>query len=363
MNEQEAAWTGAGSHRAAISFSRIAAVVLPAAIVGLGFYWWSTGLESAAREEMSSNVFARILNASATSGSTPMSFADADGDLVADPPEDPAKLISPDVLMFSFVAGEAESVPEDAWKPLLARLNEKTGRAVKYIHYETVDEQLAALKKGELHIAGLNTGIVPVAVQRDGFVPLCTFGRDDGSYGYTMQLLVPADSPIKDKDIAGVKGHKVTFTRPDSNSGCKALLVLLKSHDLRPDRDYSWGFSLGHEESIQGIAAKELEVAPVASDILARMVEKGEVDRQSFRSIYESERFPPATIGIVYNLAPELRDAIRETLLSYELRGTGLEGEFGEDVTKLVPVNYKDDWANTRRIDEAVAHARRNRAS
>jgi phosphonate transport system substrate-binding protein len=291
-----------------------------------------------------------------------MSYADNDGNLIADSPDDPEKCISPDVLMFSFVAGEAESVPEDAWQKLLRQLAEKAGREVKYIHYGTADEQLAALQKGELHIAGLNTGTVPIAVLRSGFVPLCTFGRADGSYGYTMKLLVPAGSPIQ--RLEDIKGHKVTFTRPDSNSGCKAFLVLLKdTHNLQPDRDYAWGFSMGHEESIKGVAAKDFEAAPVASDILARMVEKNEVDPQAFRSIHESERFPPATLGIVYNLAPELRDAIRETLLAFELKGTGLEGEFGADVTKFVPVNYKDDWANARHIDQLVARSRKDRSS
>ena len=151
-----------------------------------------------------------------------------------------------------------------------------------------MSEQLAALKKGELHITGLNTGLVPVAVERDGFVPLCTLGRADGTFGYTMEILVPAGSAIKEpKDI---KGHKVTFTRPDSNSGCKAPFVLLmEEYKLMPERDYQWNFSLGHEDSIKRIAAKEIEVAPVASDILARMVEKGEVDPASVVSIYKSE--------------------------------------------------------------------------
>ena len=82
------------------------------------------------------------------------------------------------------------------------------------------------------------------------------------------------------------------FTRLDSNSGCKAPLVLLMDeHNMLPDRDYQWGFSHGHEESIKGVAAKEFEVAPVASDILARMVEKGEVDAscRSSRSTSRSD--------------------------------------------------------------------------
>jgi phosphonate transport system substrate-binding protein len=345
-----------------MSLTNVLVIVMPAAIIGLGAYWWSTRLESEAREEMASNVFSRILSTNAAAANDSMTYADKDGDLVADPPEDPAKLISPAVLMFSFVAGETESVEQQAWQPLLAQLAEKTGREVKYVHYGTTDEQLKALREGALHIVGLNTGAVPLAVQRDGFMPLCTFGREDGSYGYTMKVLVPADSRIK--KLADIKDHKVTFTRPDSNSGCKVLLVLLRDqYDLQPDRDYTWGFSLGHEESIKRVATKEFQVAPVASDILARMVEQGEVDPKTFRSIHESEPFPPATIGMAYNLTPELRDAIRQTLVGFDLRGTGVEGEFGADVTKLVPVNYKQDWANARRIDQLAAQSRKGGSS
>jgi phosphonate transport system substrate-binding protein len=176
-----------------------------------------------------------------------------------------------------------------------------------------------------------------------------------------MEFLVPAGSKIK--TLADIKGHKVTFTTLDSNSGCKAPLVLLKEKfNLLPERDYQWGFSQGHEESIKGVAAKEIDVAPVASDVLARMIEKKEVDPAAVVSIHKSERFPPATIGYVYNLAPELRDKIKETLLSFEWKGTGLEKEFSPETTKFVPVNYKDDWANTRRINQAIAEARRSSA-
>lgn len=339
------------------SLARILMLVLPVAIVLIAAFVWSKQLVPTAQKQMSENVFARMLSTNAAAQNAPMSFADKNGDLVADSPEDPAECNSPDVLVFSFVAAENESAPEEAWKELLGALGDKAGRDVKYVHFSSVSDQMAALRNGEVHVVGLNTGVVPMAVERDGFVPLCTFGHEDGSYGYTMELLVPADSSLK--GIKDLRGHKITFTRPDSNSGCKALLVLLKNDfDMRPDQDYQWGFSLGHEESIKGIANKELEAAPVASDILARMIEQQEISADAVRSIYTSERFPPATIGYVYNLAPELRDAIRETLVDYDLTGTGLEGQFGADIVKLVPVNYKDAWANARRINQVVADAR-----
>ena len=91
------------------------------------------------------------------------------------------------------------------------------------------------------------------------------------------------------------------------------------------------------------------------------MIDKGEVQADAIRTVYESERFPPATLGYVYNLKPEVRTAIRDSLLGYALAGTGLEGQFGADATKLVPIDYKNDWANARKIDQLVAQARTQR--
>jgi phosphonate transport system substrate-binding protein len=349
-------------HNSALSLRRVLMIVLPIGIFGFGAYLWSKTLVPAAEEELSTNVLAKMFTSDTALSTPSMSFPDQDGDMVADTPTDPAKLIDPPVLMFSYVASQEESAPEEAWTELLKAIGEKTGKEVKFVKYDAVDEQLAALKKGELHIAGLNTGIVPPAVQRDGFVPLCTLGREDGSFGYTMQFLVPADSHIK--TLKDIKGHKVTFTRLDSNSGCKAPLELLRTEfDLIPERDYQWGFSMGHEDSVKQVAAKESEVAPVASDVLARMVEKGEVDPNAYRSIHESERFPPATIGVAYNLKPELRNAINTTLLEFNWEGTGLQKEFGPEAVKFVPVNYKNDWANIRRIDQAIAQVRARRST
>jgi phosphonate transport system substrate-binding protein len=345
--------------RPAPSAGRIFAIVLPVALAGLVAYWWSSTLESKARNELASNVVGKMFVSEAMPTKSAMTFPDEDHDLVADPPSDPAKLIKPDELVFSYVATEEKGIPDDTWKELVAALEAKTGKKVKIAHYTNVEDQISDLASGKLHIVGLNTGLVPNAVERAGFVPLCALGKADGSFGYVMELLVPAGSPIKDP--SQIKGHKVTFTRLDSNSGCKAPLVLLKEkYNLLPERDYQWGFSLGHEDSIKRVAAKELEVVPVASDILARMVENKEVDPSAFVSIYKSERFPPATIGYAYNLVPELRDGIRETFLRFDWKGTGLEKQFGpEGKEKFVAVNYKDDWANTRRIDQVIAEARK----
>jgi phosphonate transport system substrate-binding protein len=358
-DEANPSQSSSGQPRPAPSAGRILSIVLPVAAVGLVAYWWSSTLESKARNELAANVVGKMFVSEPVPTKSGMAFPDEDHDLVADTPTDPAKLLKPDEIVFSYVATEDTPIPDETWKELLAAIEKKTGKKVKIAHYTKVDEQMADLEKGKLHVVGLNTGLVPNAVERAGFVPMCTLGKADGSFGYTMEFLVPAGSSVKKP--ADIKGHKLTFTRLDSNSGCKAPLVYLEQEcNLLPERDYQWGFSLGHEDSIKRVAKKELEVVAVASDILARMVENKEVDPASFVSIYKSERFPPATIGYAYNLAPDLRDGIRDALLKFEWKGTGLEKQFGpEGKEKFVSVNYKDDWANTRRIDKAIADARK----
>jgi phosphonate transport system substrate-binding protein len=344
---------------------RVLAIILPILVLGLGAYWWSKTLATRAMADSASSIMGRMFAAEVLPVSGVMNFADADGDMVADTPSDPAKLVSPDTIVFSYVATEQEERSPETWKELADALKTATGKEIKIAQFKTPDEQMAAVKKGELHVVGLNTGLVQSAVEDYGIVPFCTLGKADGSWGYTMEFIVPAGSAIKKPE--DIKEHKVVFTRLDSNSGCKAPLVLLKDqYGLLPNRDYEFGFSQGHKDSITRVAAKEkgFDVAPVASDILDSMIAKNEIEKGAVISIYKSERFPPATFGYVYNLDPKLRDAIRDTMLKFDWKGTQLEKEFGpEGKEKFVAVNYKDDWANTRRIDHVIAEARKASAN
>src|SRR5262245_8340993 len=109
------------------SLSRVLAVVIPVAIIGVIAYVVSRNLESQARDELANNSFKKILAASVATASAEMKYPDKDGDLVADSPDDPSKCIKPDVLVFSYVASDVEKPAEPAWKEFLAALKQKTG--------------------------------------------------------------------------------------------------------------------------------------------------------------------------------------------------------------------------------------------
>jgi phosphonate transport system substrate-binding protein len=288
-------------------------------------------------------------------------FTDANGDMIADPPTDPKKFVDPPTLYFSYVANEDPEKYKEQWKPFCDHLSKVTGKPVEYVEVTTSIEQLQALADGKLHVTGLNTGSVPTAVNTCGFVPVCRVPTNEPA-GTHVEIIVPASSSITKLEDLKTQNtpHELTMTEPNSNSGYKAPIVLLKSEfGLEPERDYLMKFSLSHDHSIEGIAKGEYQAAAVSADMLARAEATGAINKSQYRSIYKSESFPSAALGYAYNLDPKLADKVKEALLTFDVKGTPLESDFGAgDQTKFVPVKYKDDWALIRRIDDESARLR-----
>jgi len=283
-------------------------------------------------------------------------LADADGDLVADPPADAAAHVDPEAILFSFVASPEAEQSEQAWQPLADHLSSVTGKPVQYVRFDDEREQLEALSDGRLHVTALNTGNVPEAVAACGFVPVVSPAQGEARHGYTMQIIVPADSPIQKP--ADLKGKQIAFTTAGSNSGYKAPIeVLMRQFRLNPEADYKMVFSMGHNQSIAGIASGKYQAAAVANDLLDQAVAAGEVKASDYRVIYESEQFPSLAIGHAHNLAPALAGSVSEALLSFKPAGTAAAGQLAEGVTGFASVSYKDDWSLVRRIDESFNKA------
>lgn len=280
-------------------------------------------------------------------------FTDANQDELADPPADTSKLIDPPTLRFSYVAVDDPGDYQKAFAEFLQHLSRATGRPVEYLPVTDTTEQVKAMRDGTLHVAGFNTGSVPLAVNVAGFVPVVALGNESGAATYKMKIIVPADSQVR--SVPELKGKEITFTEPGSNSGYKAPLVLLKDQGLLPTRDFDMRYSGGHEQSVLGVASRQYQAAAVASDYLERMLAAGKVQAEQFRTIYESSSFPTASLGYVHHLKPELARQVADAFTSFDWKGTGLEKEFGQSrQTKFVPVNYKEDWALVRRIDNEI---------
>jgi phosphonate transport system substrate-binding protein len=334
------------------SIIRVLLVVIPALLIAGAWYLANTVQSN---PTLGAQDWAtRLGHMVAASQEMSTELTDGDGDLVADPPIDAAKQVSPEKLVFSFIGSADASESKDHWKEFAEFLAKKTGKEVELTSYENSDDQLEAMKDGKLHVTAVNTGSVQEAVNTSGFVPVGTRGANDGSFGYTMAIIVPTSSSVN--ELKDLKGKTIKFTEMTSHSGCKAAVAKLKEAGLLVERDYQPSLSTSHDTSIDEVSTGKAEAAAVASDLLKKAEAEGRISADKYRAIYESEKFPPFAIGYVYNLSPELAEQVRAALLEFPWAGTGLEKQFaGTDATKFVPLSYKDDFAVIRKIDESLA--------
>ena len=285
-------------------------------------------------------------------------YTDADGDLVADAPADASALLDPDTLTFCYLAVDETADAEafkTAWADFVTNLAKVTGKKVEYVILESEPEQLKALRDGALHVTAFNTGRVPIAVNACGFVPVATVPDSTGNGKSHIEIITPAGSPLK--TLNDLKGRELALTEVGSNSGYKAPLVLLKDHNLLPEQDFLIRYSGSHTNSIRGINEGKYPAAAVAADVLMRLESSGEITKDKYRSLFKSENFPTAGLGYTHNLKPELAAKVKEALLTFDWQGTSMEKMFDQPgQKKLVPATFKEDWANVRRIDDAIGY-------
>jgi len=285
-------------------------------------------------------------------GTLDKAYCDRDGDLVADAPTDPKQLVNPQTLIFSYTPVEDPAVYQKAWDGFVKHMEKITGKRVVFFPVQSNAAQLEAMRSGRLHVAGVNTGGNPIAVNCAGFVPFTMMAAKDGSFGYEMEIVVHADSSIKAP--ADLKGKKVAFTAPTSNSGYKAPSAILQADfGLEAKKDYEPVFSGKHDNSILAVINKDYESAAVANSVLSRMIERKVIDPTKLRSIYKSETFPTSGYGHAHNLNPKLVEKVKEAFFTFQWEGSALKQEFKKE-DRFIPITYKKDWNLIRKIDEAT---------
>ena len=280
-------------------------------------------------------------------------FCDADGDLIADIPTDESQLIDPDTLIFAYTPVEDPAVYATAWADFLAFLSEKTGKEIVFFPVQNNAAQIEAMRSGRLHIAGFNTGSNPLAVNCAGFRPFTIMAGEDGSYGYEMEIITHPGSGIE--KVEDIKGKQLAFTSPTSNSGFKAPSAILKGDfGMEAERDFEPVFSGKHDNSILGVANEDYPAASIANSVKARMLARDVVSEDQLVTIYQSQTFPTTGYGVVYNLKPELQQAIQDAFFEFEWEGTSLEEEFSKNgEAQFIPITYQNEWEVIRKIDTA----------
>ena len=285
-------------------------------------------------------------------GTLDSAYCDRNFDQVADLPLDSKDWVDPKTIIFAYTPVEDPAVYANIWTNFVKHLEKYTERKVVFFPVESNAAQLEAMRSGRLHVAGFNTGSNPIAVSCAGFVPWAMHAKDDGSFGYEMEIIVKADSPIQSP--SEIKGRTLAFTSPTSNSGFKAPSAILKGEfDLIADRDFTPTFSGKHDNSILGVYNGDYEIASVANSVLQRMIRRGVIEGDKLRAIYRSPTFPTTGYGTAHNLHPELVAKIKSAFFTWDFDDDPLYKKEFAKADRFIGIRHMNDWAVIRQIDKA----------
>lgn len=285
-------------------------------------------------------------------GTLDTAYCDRNFDQVADLPLDSKDWVDPKTIIFTYTPVEDTDVYANIWQNFVKHLEKHTDRKVVFFPVESNAAQLEAMRSGRLHVAGFNTGSNPIAVSCAGFVPFAMHAKDDGSYGYEMEIIVKADSPIQSP--SEIKGRTLAFTSPTSNSGFKAPSAILKGEfDLIADRDFTPTFSGKHDNSILGVYNGDYEIASVANSVLQRMIRRGVIEEGKLRAVYRSPTFPTTGYGHAHNLHPELVAKIKAAFFTWDFDDDPLYKKEFAKADRFIGIRHMNDWAVIRQIDKA----------
>ncbi|NNF14037.1 MAG: phosphate/phosphite/phosphonate ABC transporter substrate-binding protein [Gemmatimonadetes bacterium] len=283
-------------------------------------------------------------------GSLDARYCDRDADLVADFAPEHLRL-DPRVLIFAYTPVEDPAQFRGVWEPFLQHLEALVEREVRFFPVQSNAAQIEAMRAGRLHVAGFNTGSVPLAVNCAGFRPLAMMARADGTFGYEMELLTHRDSDIE--TVEDLRGRSLAFTSPTSNSGFKAPSVLLEAEfGLVASEDFDVVFSGRHDNSILGVLQRDYEAAAVANQVIDQVLARGIGSRDELRVLYQSVSFPTTAYGVSNRLEPELAQAVADAFRTFPWEGSALDEEFQEE-DGFIDITYEVHWEVIRTIDVA----------
>jgi phosphonate transport system substrate-binding protein len=279
-------------------------------------------------------------------------YCDANRDLVADAPK---VSVNPSKLVLGISSVEDASTSRKTYNGLMDHLSVCLKKDIEMYPPTREGAVMDAQRTGLVHIGQYATGNILYAVNFAGAVPFAAKGREPAGKpdSYTLRLLVRADSTAKQP--ADLKGKKVAHTSLTSNSGNLAPRALLPDLGLKPDVDYKPEYSGGHDKSIMGVKLGLYDGAAVASDVMERLIAKGDIKANDFSVIFESQPFPPDAFAMSSNLDPKLQAQIKKCFIDYkfpEAMSRQLEGN-----NRFYPVDYKTDWEVIRVIAKASGNS------
>jgi phosphonate transport system substrate-binding protein len=194
-------------------------------------------------------------------------------------------------LNFGIISTESSANLKSAWQPLLDDMQKVTGIKVQAFFAPDYAGVIEGMRFNKVQVAWMGNKSGAEAVDRANGEVFAKIVNADGSEGYWSLMIVHKDSALRTLDDVLKARAQLTLGFGDPNSTSGALVpgfYAFAAHKVDPTRDFKRMVRANHETNILAVASKQIDVATVASDGVARMKIKQPEKAAELREVWRS---------------------------------------------------------------------------
>jgi phosphonate transport system substrate-binding protein len=221
----------------------------------------------------------------------------------------------PDVLKVALLPDESPSTvikDNQSLKEHLARRLEKSIELVVTTDYSSMIE---AVRHGRIDVAYFGPLSYCLAKSKCDIEPFAAKLQDGAA---TYQSLVVANAASGIESLADVKGRQVAFGDKASTSSHLIPKSMLASDGLLAGRDYDEVFVGNHDAVLLNVARGNAQAGGLSKPIFESLIEREFVDADQVKVIAESKPFPQYPWVMQGDLAPALKERIKQAFLELD---------------------------------------------
>ena len=199
-------------------------------------------------------------------------------------------------------------------QPLKAHLERALKKEIEIVVTTDYSSMIEAMRFGRIEIGYFGPFSYVLAKSRAPDIEAFAVGVEKGSPSYHSILIATAGGPVK--TLADVKGKPFGFGDQASTSSHLAPRAHLARNGLEGERDYRPVHLGTHDAVARAVQAGQVPAGALSEQIFRALVERKTIDPAKVVKLDLTPPIPNYPITMQGNLAPTLKQAIRDAFLT-----------------------------------------------
>ncbi len=240
-----------------------------------------------------------------------------------------AQAQNPTRLRMALLPDENASTIIQNAQPLRTHLMQALGRDVQVVVTTDYSSMIEAMRFGRIEIAYFGPFSYVLAKSRTEGIEPFAVGVERGSPTYRSIIIATADGPVK--KLEDVRGHPMAFgDQASTSSHLVPRATILRRTGLVGERDFRVVHVGTHDAVARTVQSGRAPVGALSELIFHSLLARNVIQRERLVDVAFSDPIPNYPMVMQGNLAPELKQAIRNAFLNLRdgelLRNFRVEG-------------------------------------